>query len=127
MSVLDSPQADWRQQGRARFKMGDRSGAIQCFLKAIEDNPRAAGAWCDLGDVLCSQNEHQGALLAYNNAAHIDTKMTRAIQGRQRVQQQIDQAVAVLQQHNTLDHISEMDFDSLMAHTHRAGRSLITR
>jgi len=75
----------------ASFSMGDFNSGIEHLNKAVAINPAYAKHWEEIGDSLQENNQHQDALLAYEQClkAELQTPTllqkiqtcTRAIQG----------------------------------------------
>jgi hypothetical protein len=99
--------------GLEHLRAGDPATAAQYFLQAIEHDSMFADAWHDLGCALLAQNEHQGALLAFNNALHIQPDHAKALANRKMVTQFIAKGVKQLQSMQPVQHLGELSAEDL--------------
>ena len=55
-------QTDYGNKGEAKYNLGDYTGAIQDYNKAIELDPDAAKACCNRGNAKYSLGDKRGAI-----------------------------------------------------------------
>ena len=62
----------WNNKGASLSALGQQKEAIECFVKALEIDPRAAGAWSNKGIALRRFGDLEGAVVCFSNALAID-------------------------------------------------------
>ena len=77
-----SPAEIYYNRGNARYKLGDKQGAIQDYNQAIKINPNEAKAYYGRGNVRSDLGDKQGAIQDYNQAIKINPKDAEAYYNR---------------------------------------------
>jgi tetratricopeptide (TPR) repeat protein len=65
-------------RGNALYDKRDLGGAIACYRRALDLDPRYAQAHCNLGNALHNKGDREGAVAAYHRAIAIDPKLALA-------------------------------------------------
>src|SRR5215813_6271398 len=71
---VDAEGSKWVSKGDALNKMGNFSGAITAYDKALEIDPKDKQVWVSKGDALNKMGNFSGAITAYDKALEIDPK-----------------------------------------------------
>jgi len=75
---LDLNAADYNNKGGSLANLGRPAEALTCHARAVEINPRYAGAWSNKGATLASLGRHAEALTCYERALEINPRLVEA-------------------------------------------------
>jgi tetratricopeptide (TPR) repeat protein/tRNA A-37 threonylcarbamoyl transferase component Bud32 len=69
---------EWNNKGVALDNLGKPQEAIECYDRALEINPRYAGAWYNKGTALDDLGKYQEAIVCYDEALEINPRYAEA-------------------------------------------------
>ena len=67
----------YNSRGLAKEAKGDHDGAIADYVRAIELNPKYAGAYNNRGLAREAKGDHDGAIADYNRALELAAKLAK--------------------------------------------------
>jgi len=76
--LAESSASDWLESGNAKYNKGDLDGAEADYSRAIEIDPKHAGAYVNRGNVKSEKGDPDGAIADLNRAIEIDPKFEKA-------------------------------------------------
>ena len=90
-SSINGNGQDWFEYGNENYDGGNYNKSIECYEKAIEENPRYADAWYNKGTALSKLGRYEEAIEAFDNALEIDPMYAKARQNREAAYNLIEQ------------------------------------
>ena len=114
MSVTLEPDETLpHRQGINELRAGNPEKAAQFFLKAIEENTHFTDAWYLLAQALAATREFQGALVALDNALHLDPGHSHGRILRQKVHREIERGAIAIESKKPIRNPGEIDAEQL--------------